>query len=253
MKSLIVLYDEKEIYISVKLEEVAIAVESQKESNLVNDKRIYKNEQAPWWNTNLLAQNLFDGIDTLASEYKDYKWFFDFDSMKTIHNNALNELCVKTKDINKKYILHYDDLEKETADYLIQNQFEKIELKKESQSDYEEAFFKEFLSFIKKKCTIDKVNSPTGEIITNYVNLKEAFENREYLLKISYLLSSKIVKKIKGNLGSYSLFCHTLNGACLAENLSLMLGINLLYADKLNTTGKMRKIFMPDHIESQNI
>ena len=202
MKSLVLLHEDTEIYVCVKFEEVVIAVESQKESTLISQKKIRK--------------------------------------------------CMQTKNIPCKYLLNYGELNDETKKQLILHKFQEAKLDKENETAYEKAFFKEFLSYIKKRCTIDNVCNPTGEKITNYINLKEAFENRDYLFKISYLLSEKIVRKVKNKLESFSLFCHTLNGACLAENLSLMLGINLLYADRLNTTGQMRKMFMPDHIESHN-
>lgn len=247
MRSLVVLDKEKEIYVCVKMEEVVCSVETQIEANITDFDRRHRQRMPNWWDMNSNFQHIFAGIETQAEGYCDYKWFFDFELIKDIHINALSSLLQYTKGISKKYIINSKDLPKETQNELENNGFV-INNKK----NYEKAFEKDFLRFIRNSCTISEVKSPTGERITNYINLKEAFENREYLQKISYLLSKKIVEKTKKNLERYSLFCHTLNGACLAENISLMLGINIVYADRLNTTRQMRKLFMPDHIEQQS-
>lgn len=248
MRSLIVLEEKKEIFVNIKMEEVILAAESKKNSNIVNMNVSQDNEAVTWWNGNLNSQEIFSGIEIFAAKYHDYKWYFDFDNVGSLHNNAVTDLVAHTKQINDKYILNTRDLDSGLKTRLRNNCFVEGSIA----DGYENAFSEILLTYIKTNCTIGTKKNETGEVIKNYINLKEVFEQKEYLMKISFLLSKKIAYTLGDGLKEYSLFCHTLNGACLAENLSLLLGINLLFADRLNTTRKMRKMFMPDHIDQNN-
>ena len=266
MRSTIVLNEKKELYVSVRMEELFLSIKSGVTASIAptqvphlsrkshHGNYLSRSLDRGWWNTRNNYQDLFGGIQPLASQYADYTWYFDFEDMETLHPNALAALCDSTNMIKKKYIANYHKLNSRDVEKLLRHGFcQKSEYK--CRDFYADALREHLFNHIQTNCRAKKpFPCLHGETITNYIELKSTLEDNTLLFQISFLLSKAIAEQLPlpEEREDCSLFCHSLNGACLAENISLILGMNVVYADRLNATGNVRKLFMPDRFEKAN-
>ena len=262
MKSTLIFANKKELHFSLRMEEVYLNIESginavaanavpfpykskssqRKKGNYLDNSLDYG-----WWNIRNDYQELFGEIERLSEQYSDYTWYFDFDDISSMHPNASTILCTSTKDIQNKYLVNCEELSSEVIAKLETKGFKIM-----ADKDHYAGKFRDYLmQHISDNCLSENpVSCPCGEIISHYINLTRTLEDSSMLFKICFLLSRNIDKRLsQEDRAEYSLFCHSLNGACIAENISVILGMDVVYADRLNATGNVRKLFMPDHFE----
>lgn len=124
---------------------------------------------------------------------------------------------------------------------------------KESKEKYKEALERFILSEIEERCIIKGkyYQENTGEVITNYIELQPLLHDNDTSFRIAYFIAKELSNSYNTNLKDYCFFCHTINGANVATNLSQLLGLDIYYADRLDSSGEIRKLFMPEHIDRE--
>ena len=231
---ILTIIDEKKVYIHVKMEQVFLTIrDGHGEAKESEDSYLLIDYTTP--------QLLAEAENMLSNdEYLDYEWILDFRGIKYIHSNLLLMLQKSFVRVKVKKVCNIESLTDSDAKKLKDVGF----ITDETES-YQEGLSKVCFSFIVENCLEEEIVYDTGEVIHNYINLRKLLEENSLYFSVCYVLAEKIWEVYKHTLNKYVLFCHTLNGACIAETLSVLLRCDVLYADSLTSKGKMRRNYMP--------
>lgn len=217
--------DDKEIVISLHLEEIYNCMCNKMHIN--NREQLYKNDQ--------ISGTCIDNLENQVKIKNEYQYIIDFMNINSVQANYKAKLFDWIKQLPQITVANTGKLKQEIKE---------INITIDDSKDYRSAFDKYARKYIQQKC-LDTSGYTTqiGIQLDVYVNFKIIINDSFEMLRWCYIVAydlKRYFSSIDDNKKNI-LFCHTMNGACIAGLLSQLLGYELVYVDHLGPYNKLNK------------